>query len=209
MIRVILGDDHMMFCEGIRTILERDEMEILGTAENGQDLIRLARNVEPDVVITDMAMPVMNGLTAAREIRRHVPKARTILLTMFDEDTYVLEALKAGVRGYVLKAQAAEELVSAIRSVMRGSIYLSPSISQTVVDAYLNKTDMPYDPLTDREQQVLQLVAEGNTTKEVARVLGVSVKTAESHRTRIMQKLDIHDTAGMVRCAIRRGIVRP
>lgn len=209
MIRMILGDDHTMFCEGIRTLLERDEMEILGTAENGQDLIRLARKVEPDIVITDMAMPVMNGLTAAREIRRHVPKARTILLTMFDEDTYVLEALKAGVRGYVLKAQAAEELVSAIRSVMRGSVYLSPSISQTVVDAYLNKTDMPYDPLTDREQQVLQLVAEGNTTKEVARVLGVSVKTAESHRTRIMQKLDIHDTAGLVRCAIRRGIVRP
>lgn len=209
MIRIILGDDHAMFSEGVQSLLDRDEFEIMGTVENGQDLIRLARKVEPDVVIADLAMPVMNGLTAAREIRRHVPKARTILLTMFDDDTYVLEALKAGVRGYVLKVQAGEELVSAIRSVMRGSVYLSPSISQTVVDAYLNKTDMPYDPLTDREQQVLQLVAEGNTTKEVARALGVSVKTAESHRTRIMQKLDIHDTAGLVRCAIRRGIVRP
>lgn len=209
MIRIILGDDHAMFSEGVQSLLDRDEFEIMGTVENGQDLIRLARKVEPDVVIADLAMPVMNGLTAAREIRRHVPKARTILLTMFDDDTYVLEALKAGVRGYVLKVQAGEELISAIRSVMRGSVYLSPSISQTVVDAYLNKTDMPYDPLTDREQQVLQLVAEGNTTKEVARALGVSVKTAESHRTRIMQKLDIHDTAGLVRCAIRRGIVRP
>lgn len=209
MIRVILGDDHAMFSEGVQSLLNRDEFEIMGTVENGQELIRLARKVEPDVVIADLAMPVMNGLTAAREIRRHVPKARTILLTMFDDDTYVLEALKAGVRGYVLKVQAGEELISAIRSVMRGSVYLSPSISQTVVDAYLNKTDMPYDPLTDREQQVLQLVAEGNTTKEVARALGVSVKTAESHRTRIMQKLDIHDTAGLVRCAIRRGIVRP
>lgn len=209
MIRMILGDDHTMFSEGIKSLLADEDFDIAGTAENGQDLIRLARRHEPDLVVADLSMPVMNGLTAAREIRRHVPKARTILLTMFDDDTYVLEALKAGVRGYVLKAQAAEELVSAIRSVMRGSVYLSPSISQTVVDAYLNKTDMPYDPLTDREQQVLQLVAEGNTTKEVARALGVSVKTAESHRTRIMQKLDIHDTAGLVRCAIRRGIVRP
>lgn len=209
MVRMILGDDHSMFNQGVQSLLSGNDFEILGTAENGQELIRLARKTEPDVVVADLAMPVMNGLTAAREIRRHVPRARTILLTMFDDDTYVLEALKAGVRGYVLKVQAAEELVSAIRSVMRGSVYLSPNISQTVVDAYLNKTDMPYDPLTDREQQVLQLVAEGNTTKEVARALGVSVKTAESHRTRIMQKLDIHDTAGLVRCAIRRGIVQP
>ena len=134
---------------------------------------------------------------------------KAILLTMHTDDPYVLEALRAGISGYVLKTQATHDLVQAIREVTRGAIYLSPGVSKTVVDAYRNKSDLPPDPLSPREREVLQLVAEGKTTKEVAALLGVSVKTAESHRTRIMSKLDIHETAGLVRYAIRRGLVQP
>jgi two-component system response regulator NreC len=130
-------------------------------------------------------------------------------LTRHDEDQYVTEALRAGVKGYVLKNQAATDLVHAIREVCRGGIYLSPSISGAIVGAFLSKTDLPADPLTSLERQVLQLVGEGKSTKEVAALLGISMKTAESHRTRLMQKLDIHETASLVRYAIRRGLVQP
>lgn len=207
--RIVLADDHPMFREGLHALLEREGFEVVGEASDGRDAVRLVRELNPDVVVLDLAMPNLNGVGAAREIHRRAPRTHTILLTMFEDDAYVLEALQAGIRGYVLKSQAAEDLVAAVREVLRSSVYLSPGISRTVVDAYLHRTDLPHDPLSDRERQVLQLVAEGNTTKEVARILGVSVKTAESHRSRIMQKLDIHDTAGLVRCAIRRGIIKP
>jgi DNA-binding NarL/FixJ family response regulator len=128
---------------------------------------------------------------------------------MYTEDHYVLEALRAGIRGYVIKTQAAADLVQAILEVRRGRVYLSPGISQAVVEAYLARTEFPAEPLTPREREVLQLVAEGKTTKEIAKILGVSVKTAESHRTRIMKKADIHQTAGLVRYAIRRGLIQP
>lgn len=207
--RIVLADDHPMFREGLHALLDREGFEVVGEASDGRDAVRLVRELSPDVVVLDLAMPTLNGVGAAREIHRRAPRTHTILLTMFEDDAYVLEALQAGIRGYVLKSQAAEDLVAAVREVLRGAVYLSPGISRTVVDAYLHRTDLPHDPLSDRERQVLQLVAEGNTTKEVARILGVSVKTAESHRSRIMQKLDIHDTAGLVRCAIRRGIIKP
>ena len=151
----------------------------------------------------------MNGLDAAREIGKVSPETRTILLTMHTEDPYVVDALRAGVKGYLLKTQAATDLMQAVREVSRGAIYLSPGISRGIVEAYLAKTDFPPDPLTPREREVLQLVAEGKTTKEAAAILGVSVKTAESHRTRIMEKLNIHETAGLVRYAIRRGLIQP
>jgi DNA-binding NarL/FixJ family response regulator len=128
---------------------------------------------------------------------------------MYTEDQYVLEAFRNGLRGYVIKTQAAADLVQAIREVLRNAVYLSPGISRAVVEAYLTKTDVPSDPLTPREREVLQLVAEGKTTKEIATVLGLSVKTAETHRTKIMRKLEIHETAGLVRYAIRRGLVQP
>jgi DNA-binding NarL/FixJ family response regulator len=128
---------------------------------------------------------------------------------MYTEGHYVLEALRAGVKGYVVKTQAAADLLRAIQDVARGLLYLSPAISQTVVDAYLSKSELPPDPLTPREREVLQLVAEGKTTKEIAHLLGISVKTADSHRTRLMQKLEIHDTAGLVRHAIRQGLIQP
>ncbi len=208
-LRVLLADDHRIFRQGVRALLEREGFHVVGEAADGHEAIQMAGNLTPDVAVVDLGMPLLNGLDAAREITRVSPRTRTILLTMHAEDPYVARALHAGIRGYVLKSQAAEDLVQAIREVARGAVYLSPGISETVVEAYLAKRDLPPDPLTPREHQVLQLVAEGKTTKEVAALLGVSVKTAESHRMRIMTKLDIHETAGLVRYAIRQGLVRP
>jgi len=206
--RILLADDHPMFRQGLKALLEREGFEIVGEASDGHEAVRLARKLEPNVAVLDVSMPLLNGIDAAREIHRRAMRTQVVLLTMFEEDAFALEALRAGVRGYVLKAQAAADLVGAIREVMRGAIYLSPGISEAVVNA-LSKTDPPVDPLTDRERQVLQLVAEGKTTKKIASILGLSVKTAESHRTRIMHKLDIHETASLVRYAIRRGLIKP
>jgi DNA-binding NarL/FixJ family response regulator len=150
----------------------------------------------------------MNGLNAAREIKNSSPKTKTILLTQHDEDEYISEALEAGVKGYVLKSQVASDLLEAIRQVSRGQVYLSPGVAHSVVEAYRTRSDRPKERLSLRERQVLQLIAEGKSTKQVASVLSISVKTAESHRTRLMQKLDIHETASLVRYAIRRGMVQ-
>lgn len=207
--RIILADDHTMFLDGLEALLARAKFEVVAKVADGREAVRMTRELQPDVVVLDLAMPVMNGVTAAREIHKLAPGTPTILLTMFEDDAYVLEALQAGVRGYVLKAQAPEELVNAVREVLRGSVYLSPGVSKAVVDAYLGGSAPPNDALSDRERQVLQLIAEGNTTKQAARALGVSVKTAEAHRTRIMQKLEVHDTATLVRRAIRLGVIQP
>lgn len=207
--RIILADDHAMFIDGLEALLTRAGFDVIGKVADGQEAVRQTRHCNPDVVVLDLAMPVMNGVTAAREIHKHAPGTPTILLTMFEDDAYVLEALQAGVRGYVLKAQAPDELVNAVREVLRGSVYLSPGVSKAVVDAYLGGSERPSGSLSDRERQILQLIAEGNTTKECARALGISVKTAEAHRTRVMQKLEVHDTATLVRCAIRLGVIQP
>ena len=207
-IRVVLADDHALVRQGLKALLEREGFQVAGEASDGQELIRLVANVRPEIAILDVSMPILNGIDAARELQKS-SSTKTILLTRHDEDQYVTEALRAGVKGYVLKNQAATDLVHAIREVSRGGVYLSPNISGTIVGAFLSKTDLPADPLTSRERQVLQLVGEGKSTKEVATLLGVSIKTAESHRTRLMQKLDIHETASLVRYAIRRGLVQP
>jgi DNA-binding NarL/FixJ family response regulator len=154
-------------------------------------------------------MPIRNGLDAARDIARLSSKTKTILLTQHDEDEYISEALDAGMRGYVLKSQASSDLIQAIQQVCRGLVYLSPGVSSAVMEAYRSKSKKPVDPLTTRERQVLQLIAEGKSTKDIASLLSISVKTAESHRTRLMRKLDIHETASLVRYAVRRRIVRP
>ncbi len=208
-IRVVLADNHALVRQGLKALLEREGFQVLGEASDGQEAIKLASNLHPDVAILDISMPLLNGLDAARELQKSSSKTKTILLTRHDEDQYVTESLRAGVKGYVLKSQAATDLVHAIQQVCRGGIYLSPSISRAVVEAYLSKTELPADPLTSRERQVLQLVGEGKSTKEIAGVLGISVKTAESHRSRLMQKLDIHEVASLVRYAIRRGLVQP
>ncbi len=157
----------------------------------------------------DISMPTLNGLNAAREMTRSSPKTKTILLTQHDENQYVSEALEAGVKGYVLKSQVASDLLLAIRQVLCGQVYLSPGVSRAVMEAYHSKSEKSKSPLTLRERQVLQLIAEGKSTKDVASLLGISVKTAESHRTRLMHKLDIHETASLVRYAVRQGIVQP
>jgi two-component system response regulator NreC len=153
-------------------------------------------------------MPELNGLDTTRALARQSPALKVIVLTMHVDDAYVLQALKDGVKGYVLKTQASSDLLEAIRAVMGGGTYLSPGISGTVVEAVVSGTEAAVDPLTPREREVLQLVSEGRTTKEVASVLGISVKTAETHRTRLMRKIGVHETAGLVRYAIRRGLIR-
>ena len=180
----------------------------LDNAVNGIDAVRLAEKHQPDIAVLDLAMPVMNGITAVGQIREISPRTKSILLTMYTEEHHVLQALRAGVKACVTKTQAVEHLIAAIREVCAGGVYLSPSVSGAVVQAYLAKSEAPYDPLTDRERQVLQLVAEGNTTKEIAMILGVAAKTAETHRVKVMDKLDIHSTAGLVRYAIRRGLIQ-
>jgi len=207
-IRVVLADNHALVRQGLKALLEREGFHVAGEASDGQELLRLVANVRPEIAILDISMPILNGIDAARELQKSSP-TKTILLTRHDEDQYVTEALRAGVKGYVLKNQAATDLVQAIREVCRGGIYLSPSISGAIVGAFLSKTDLPADPLTSRERQVLQLVGEGKSSKEIAALLGISIKTAESHRTRLMRKLDIHELASLVRYAIRRGLVQP
>ena len=207
--QVLIVDDHPLIRQGMRSLLEKHGFTVVGEAADGREATQLAQALEPDVAVLDLAMPLLNGLDAAREITRTSRRTKTILVTIHTEDQYVLEALQAGVRGYVLKSQATAELVHAIQEVIRGGRYLSPGISEAVVQAYLAKTDLPSDPLSPREREVLQLIAEGNATKDMAGLLGVSVKTIESHRVRLMEKLDIRQTAGLVRYAIRRGMIQP
>ncbi|MGZ8850402.1 MAG: response regulator [Thermoanaerobaculia bacterium] len=205
---IVVADDHPLVRQGIRILLERESFEIVGEAADGVEAVRLAEKYQPEVIVLDLSMPVMNGITAIGQIRKVSPRTKIVLLTMYTEEHHVLQALRAGVKACVTKTQAVEHLIVAIREVCAGGVYLSPSVSGAVVQAYLTKSEVPYDPLTDRERQVLQLVAEGNTTKEIALLLGVAAKTAETHRVKVMEKLDIHSTAGLVRYSIRRGLVQ-
>jgi len=207
--RVLLADDHQIFRQGLRRLLEAAGHEIVGEASDGREALKLARTLCPDIAVLDLSMPLLNGLDAGREMRRFAPGIKIILLTMYTDKAYVLQALRAGARGYVLKTQAAEDLILAIRQILRGETYLSPGVAASVVDAVLENASAAADPLTARERQILQLVAEGNTTKEIAKLLNVSFKTAESHRNHIMKKLDIHEVAGLVRYAIRQGLLHP
>ena len=208
-LRVLLADDHQIVRQGFKVLLEQERLEVVGEAANGEEAVRLAEALKPEVAVLDLTMPVLNGLDATRGVLRVSPDTRVILLTMHAEEHQVVAALKAGVRGYIVKTQAAEDLVQAIRDVMRGDIYLSPRVSRVFVEGYLTRVDALDDLLTPREREVVQMVAEGCTSKQIASLLGLSVKTAESYRTRVMEKLDIHDTAGLVRYAIRRGLIQP
>jgi two-component system, NarL family, response regulator NreC len=210
MIRVLLADDHVLVREGLRALLAKEaDIQVVAEAGDGREAIRVARETRPDVAAMDLSMPLLNGLEAARQMATWDRPPGVILLTVHSEDRYVLEAIRAGVRGYVLKKQAAADLVRAIREVSGGGVYLSPGISAAVIEAVRSPQAPMEEPLTAREREVLQLVAEGKTTKEIAVLLGVSVKTADAHRTRLMQKLDIHDIAGLTRYAIRQGIIQP
>src|SRR5205814_786289 len=207
-IRVLLADDHQIVRQGLKVLLQREGFEVADEAANGQEAVRLARERCPDVAVLDYAMPVLNGVGAAREILQLCPRTKVILLTMYTEDHYAFEALRAGIKGYVVKSEAAEDLARAILEVSRGKTYLSPGISRAALEVYTEKSALPRDTLTPREREVLQLVAEGKTTKEIGQLLGISFKTAESHRLRIMKKLETHNTAGVVRYAIKQGLIQ-
>jgi len=209
--KVLLADDHTIVREGILSLLqEQPEVIVVGTAENGREAVEKARRTFPDVVVMDVAMPLLNGIEATRQLRRFLPQTKVIVLTMYADEEYVLRALQAGVRGYLLKKAAASELLQAIRTVERGDFYLSSDISHVIVDRYLASANPEEETisLSDRERQILQLVAEGHTNRQIATALGITQKTVDTHRTRLMAKLDIHDTPGLVRYAIRKGIVR-
>ena len=208
-IRILIADDHGLVRQGVRALLEQAGMVVVGEAADGPEALRLAHTHTPAVALLDIAMPHLNGLETARRLREIVPRTKIIVLTMHHEESYVLEALQAGVVGYVLKTQAAVDLVQAIHAALQGVIYLSPRVTNAVVQAYLSSATLPSDPLTPREREIVQRIAEGQTTKEIAAHLGLSVKTVESHRINLMRKLDIHETATLVRYAIRRGLTRP
>ena len=206
--RVLLADDHTIVRQGLRLLLQREGFEVVAEAADGVEAVRLATETCPDVAVLDFAMPHLNGLGATRGIMAACPRTKIVMLTMHSEDRYVLEAVRLGVQGYVVKSQAPTDLARAIHEVLRGMTYLSPLVSRTLVQAYLSKSELPADPLTPREREVLQLVAVGKTTKEVAGALGISFKTAESHRTHILKKLDAPNTASVVRYAIRQGLIQ-
>lgn len=206
-VRILLADDHQIVRQGLRALLEQKGFVVAGEAADGHKAVQLARELQPDIAILDLAMPLLNGINAAREILRKFPKMKVILLTMHAEEQHVLDALQAGVTGYVVKTDAASDLAHAINDVLRGSTYLSAKVSRVIVQAYVENKGLAATPLTPREREVLQLIAEGKTTKEIAVLLGISVKTAEAHRTKIMSKLGTHGVAGLVRYAVRRGFI--
>jgi two-component system, NarL family, response regulator NreC len=207
-LHILLADDHLIVRQGLKVLLEREGFTVVGEASDGREAVRLAQKLCPDIALLDFTMPLLNGIDAGRIILQTSPKTKIVLLTMHAENHHVLEALRVGFKGYVLKTKAVEELVQAIQEVSRGKLYLTPGVSEVVVQAYLAQSELPPEPLSLREREVLQLIAEGKTTKEAAVVLGISTKTAESHRARIMAKLNIHETASLVRYAIRRGLIQ-
>jgi len=206
-VRLVLADDHILVRQGLRSLLESQGFVVAAEAADGHEAVRLARTEKPDIAVLDIGMPHFNGLNAALELQRTCPRVKVIVLTQHDEQQYVAEALRAGVKGYVLKSQAARDLLHAIRSVCRGDVYLSPGVAAAVAHAYTAPPDTKC-VLSLRERQVLQLIAEGESTKEIAVQLAISVKTVETHRSKLMRKLDIHETAGLVRYAIRQGVTR-
>jgi DNA-binding NarL/FixJ family response regulator len=215
-IRVLVADDHALMREGIRALLRGcEDIEVVGEAEDGDDAIQEARRLGPDVILMDVAMPGLGGLEATFEIRKESPAIKILVLTQYDDREYVSRFLKAGVSGYVLKKAAGSELVSAIRAVYRGGLVLDPEIARDALGEPAGASvpgetpvEDPYDALTEREKQVLKLVAEGHSNKEIAETLGISVKTAMSHREHLMEKLGAHSRTELIKFALRRGVIR-
>lgn len=209
---ILLADDHRILREGIRSLLEDEpDMEVVGEAEDGRQAVQMTRDLEPDVVLMDVAMPLLNGVEATKQIREAGGESQVLVLTMHENEEYVRRLLAAGAGGYVLKDAAARELVTAIRAVHRGEAVLSPPVTRLVLEDYLRWADLRRDPdlncLTRREREVLQLIAEGHSNKEIAEILTVSLKTVESHRYNLMRKLDLHDRGELIKYAIQKKII--
>ena len=207
-IRILLADDHAVVRQGFKMILAaQPDMEIVGEAANGREAVELAQQLSPDVVVMDVSMPELNGIEATRRLASSVPHARVVALSMHKDSVYVREILHAGARGYLLKDSGAADLVAAIRAVASGESYLSPAVSNAVLDDYRRHATNPIDLLTSREREVLQMLAEGKTNKEIAGVLNLSVYTVDAHRGRIMEKLNLHSIGELVRFAVRNGLI--
>lgn len=210
--RVLLADDHGLVRAGIRSLLERiGTVEVIGETGDGRQVLRMVKELLPDLVLLDIAMPSLNGLEAAARITKEFPDTAIIMLSMHANEEYVLQALRAGASGYLVKDAATAELEIAMRSVTNGKTYLSPSISKTLVDEYLGNSEKarsPLERLTARQREILQLVTEGHTTRQIAELLNVSVKTVETHRAQLMDRLEIRDIPGLVRYAIRTGLIQ-
>lgn len=211
-IRLLLVDDHPIVLDGIKSHLcAQPEFEVVGDASNGQDALRKAKLTLPDVILMDISMPHMNGLEAIGHLRKQVPNAKVLILTMHESKEYIAQVVRSGARGYLLKDSAPAELVGAIKAVHNGEVYFSPSVSKVLVQEISDGTHraangMDQQPLTDREREVLSLIAEGLLNKQIADRLGIGVRTIETHRERIMRKLDIHTVAGLTKYAIARGM---
>ena len=207
-IRILLADDHAVVRQGFKMILSaQPDMEIVGEAGNGREAVTLAEQFKPDVVVMDVAMPELNGIEATRRLALSAPHTRVVALSMHKDSVYVREILRAGARGYLLKDSVAADLVHAVRAVASGEGYLSPAVSNAVLDDYRRHVTNPIDLLTSREREVLQMLAEGKTNKEIAGVLNLSVYTVDAHRGRIMEKLNLHSINELVRFAVRNGLV--
>jgi DNA-binding NarL/FixJ family response regulator len=213
MIRILIADDHGIVRTGLKLLFEKlPDMKVVGEAAEGHEAVRLAAELDPDIVIMDIAMPLLNGIDAAAQIIRQDSRRGVIILSMHADESYILRALDAGARGYLLKDNADDDLEKAIHAVMQGRPFFTPSIAQTIVEDYVRlmrerKVQDSYDLLTDREKQVLQLLAEGKSNKEAAGILNLSPYTVETHRTNLMQKLNLHNTAEIVLYAVRKAIV--
>jgi len=208
MTRVLLADDHALLREGVRLLLERSGFEVVGEASDGAQAVELTASLAPDVLVLDMSMPKLNGVEAARLIRHGNPSVKMVLLTMHRDEGELLEALRAGVNGCVLKEHAAQELVHAIRETARGAFYLAPDIPGTIIQALADNTRLASQSLSPREKEVVKLIAEGKSNREIAAQLLLSPKTVESHRSRIMQKLSINQTAQLVCYAVREHLIK-
>lgn len=211
--KVLIADDHVLVAEGVQKLLE-SEVDLVGSVADGRTLMKAVEDLAPDVAVVDISLPLLNGLDATRQIKKNYPQLKVVILTMHAEPNYVAEAFRIGVAGYVLKQSLSSELLQAIREVMKGNVFVSPTIAQGLVDRAVNPTQEGLEasagftmPLSSRQREVLQLVAEGRSTKEIASILNVSIKTIEFHKTRIMKELGLRTTAELTKYAIAHGLV--
>ncbi len=213
-IKVLLAEDHTIVRKGIRSLLDDDkDIEVVDEAEDGREAIEKAEKLQPDVVVMDITMPGLNGLEATRQIKKHFPEIKVLILSMHANEEYIFQTLRAGASGYLIKKAAPRDLILAIQAAKRGESFLSPSISRTVIEEYIKKAEKtneeegPFERLTDREREVLQLIAEGYSNREIADKLYISTKTVETHRSHLMEKLNINNVADLTKYAIRKGLI--